>query len=418
MKKQKKKLVLAAAVFILGLTGCSGSKNTPINASGIVEADEVAISSEIGGEILKIMVDQGDQVKKGEILVQFNDKLLLSELKQAEATLEMAQANLTITKANTEMELITANKALDDLYRYVDATRAEREQAVANARDAVKDAQRVVTNLKNGGRQVDISSADANVVLLRKALEDAEEDYDKYGNKPEGNTTRALYQLQLAEAQRAYEDAVRLLNNLEGSANDIDLAIAEANLALAKAQLTMAEDELAKVQDGPDPEDIALAQAHIQSLEAQIPLAEAQVTSAEANLEAMQLQAEKLVLHAPISGVVLYRNLEVGEVALASSTVVTLASLDTLKVTVYVPEDSYGRIKLGDTATVTSDSFPDESFKATVTHIASQAEFTPRNVQTQEERKNTVFAIELVMDNGISKIKPGMPVDVEFPVGE
>lgn len=416
MKQYKKSILLAAMLLLLIASGCSGNKNEPITASGIVEADEVAISSEIGGEILEIPVDEGEQVKKGEILVQFNDKLLLSQLKQAEAALEMAQANLTITQANTEMELITARKALDDLFRYVDVIRAEREQTVANARDAVKDAQRVVTNLKNGGRQVDISSADANVILLRKALEDAEEDFDKYGNKPAGNTTRALYQLQLAEAQRNYEDAVRLLNNLEGSANDIDLAIAEANLALAKARLTMAEDELADVQDGPDPEDVALARAHIQALEAQIPLAEAEVTSAEANYEAMKLQAEKLVLRAPISGVVLYRNLEVGEVALSSSTVLTLASLDTLNLTVYVPEDSYGRIKLGDTAIVTSDSFPDETFEASVTHIANEAEFTPRNVQTQEERKNTVFAIDLVMDGAGDKIKPGMPVDVEFPV--
>lgn len=418
MKQYKQTIALIAMLILLLISACSGNDNDPITASGIVEAVEVAISSEIGGEILEILVDEGEQVKKGDILVKFNDKMLLSQLKQAEATLEMAQANLTITRANTEMGLITANKALDDLHQYVDVTIAEREQAVANARDAVKDAERLVTNLKTGGRQVDISSAEANVVLLRKALEDAEEDYDKYGNKPSGNTTRALYQLQLAEAQRNYEDAVRLLNNLEGSANDIELAVAEANLALTKAQLTVAEDELADVQDGPDPDDVALARAQIQALEAQIPLAEAEVASAEANYEAMQLQAEKLVLRAPISGVVLYRNLEVGEVALPSSTVLTLASLDTLNVTVYVPEDSYGRIKLGDAATITSDSFPDETFEASVTHIANEAEFTPRNVQTQEERKNTVFAIELVVDDAGDKIKPGMPVDVEFPVGE
>jgi HlyD family secretion protein len=86
-----------------------------------------------------------------------------------------------------------------------------------------------------------------------------------------------------------------------------------------------------------------------------------------------------------------------------------------LKVTVYIPENRYGEINLDQQATLSADSFPGKSFTATVTRIADQAEFTPQNIQTTEGRQTTVYAVELSVDNTDGKLKPGMPVDVEFP---
>ncbi len=95
-------------------------------------------------------------------------------------------------------------------------------------------------------------------------------------------------------------------------------------------------------------------------------------------------------------------------------TAMTIGQLEDLTVTVYIPEDRYGRINLGDEAEVTTDSFPGMVFIAHVTRIADRAEYTPRNVQTQEERRTTVFAIELKVEDLEGDLKPGMPVDVEF----
>jgi multidrug resistance efflux pump len=92
----------------------------------------------------------------------------------------------------------------------------------------------------------------------------------------------------------------------------------------------------------------------------------------------------------------------------------TLGQLDNLSITVYVPENLYGGLSLGQSASVTVDSFPGETFNATVTHIADQAEFTPRNVQTAEGRSTTVFAIKLQVQDTVGKLKPGMPADVVF----
>ena len=100
-----------------------------------------------------------------------------------------------------------------------------------------------------------------------------------------------------------------------------------------------------------------------------------------------------------MDGVVLVRSIDVGEVIQAGMPAMTVGKLDTLKVTVYIPEDQYGQISLGEKATLNVDSFPGENFTATVTRIANQAEFTPQNVQTKEGRQTTVYAVELSVDN-------------------
>ena len=142
--------------------------------------------------------------------------------------------------------------------------------------------------------------------------------------------------------------------------------------------------------------------------------AQAAVKEAEAQLALLDLQMEKLTLHAPVDGVVLTRSIQPGEVIQTGMTVMTLAKLDRLKITVYIPEDRYGEVKLGDSASLSVDSFPGETFSASVTRIADQAEYTPRNVQTKEERQTTVYAVELSVENPDGKLKPGMPVDVTF----
>ena len=116
----------------------------------------------------------------------------------------------------------------------------------------------------------------------------------------------------------------------------------------------------------------------------------------------------------PIEGTVLERLIEPGEIAAPGNTVMVVADLSALTLTVYVPEDRYGQIFLGQSYTVSVDSFPGQTFSGTVRHIADQAEFTPRNVQTVEGRKSTVFAIELALAPSGGRLKPGMPADVDF----
>jgi len=116
----------------------------------------------------------------------------------------------------------------------------------------------------------------------------------------------------------------------------------------------------------------------------------------------------------PIDGTVLERLVEPSEYAAPGSTVMVVASLDALTLTIYVPENLYGQFFLGQTYPVTVDSFPGQTFNGTVSYISNQAEFTPRNVQTTDSRQTTVYAIKLNLDPSGGMLKPGMPADVHF----
>ncbi|MFN3492049.1 MAG: HlyD family secretion protein, partial [Anaerolineales bacterium] len=138
------------------------------------------------------------------------------------------------------------------------------------------------------------------------------------------------------------------------------------------------------------------------------------VEQAEASLRLIEAQMSKLNIIAPIDGVILTRNVEPGEFIQTGGTALTMADLNQITITVYVPENLYGQISLGQTATVKVDSFPNETFNANVIWISNQAEFTPRNVQTVEGRSSTFYAIKLSVDNIDGKLKIGMPADVIF----
>jgi multidrug efflux pump subunit AcrA (membrane-fusion protein) len=121
-------------------------------------------------------------------------------------------------------------------------------------------------------------------------------------------------------------------------------------------------------------------------------------------------------IRSPINGVLLTRAIEPGEITTAGSTLLVVGQLETLTLTVYVPEERYGQVQLGQAYPVSVDSFPGRTFEGRVTRIADQAEFTPRNVQTVQGRKNTVYAVRLTLDNPDQALKPGMPADVRLAV--
>ena len=146
----------------------------------------------------------------------------------------------------------------------------------------------------------------------------------------------------------------------------------------------------------------------------QIAAADAAVAQAETALRTLDIQADKLMVHGPTESTVLVRSIHVGEIVSAGADTFVLGKLNMLQITVYLPEDVYGRVKLGQTAKATVDSYPGVTFTATVVHIADRAEFTPRNVQTVEGRSTTVYAIKLDVPNPDGKLKPGMPADVNF----
>jgi len=158
------------------------------------------------------------------------------------------------------------------------------------------------------------------------------------------------------------------------------------------------------------------AQAQADALRAgataeEIAIVEAQVEQAQAALDALLVLRDKQTIAAPVGGLVLERSIHEGELAAPGATLLTLGDLDKVTLTVYVPENKLGQVHIGQQVEVRVDSFPDRTFMGTVVAIAHEAEFTPRNVQTQEERVNMVFAVDVQISNADHALKPGLPAD-------
>ncbi len=492
MKTKRKMILLTALLIFILNTGCdtlqSGGDES-IQASGVVEINEIVIAPEVGGRIAEVWAMEGDQLAQGDPLFRIKDELLESQLQQAESVLGVAQANYDLVAAGmleeqqqaaiatAELELANAQYVLDLLYDEHDLLTAQTLQAkkdaedalddlnnpelqqalaleaIANAEKSIESAERKFGITTGTANQADIDAAWAQVIMAEKALEDAQEDFEEHANKPPDNLTRANYQAKLSAAQQEYDSAVRHYNSLQSPGRETDISVAESELSTAQAQLLEAQREwedvrngsnpadisyfealiaynekkLGDLEGGPDPDDVALAEARVSNAEAQLALAKAenptkeqlavaksQVTAANANLEAVQVQIDKMLVSSPIKGLVMTSNVKVGEIARPGMSAMTIGQLDVPTVKVYIPENRYGQIDLGDIADLTTNSFPDEIFEATVIQIADKAEYTPRNVQTSEDRATTVYAIELSVVDPDGKLKPGMQVDVKF----
>ncbi len=429
--------IIAVVVWYFGFAN-DASKDGALASSGTIEATRVTVASEISGRVAEVLVNEGDEVQAEQVLVRLDDTLLQAQLAQAKAQLGLARANRDLVAlgipaeqraqavAAAELEQLAAQQALETLDETADLVAARTLQEIAQAEKALDLANKRLDSLNTASDPVDIDAARAAVVLAKDKLDKARQDFKPYEKKPEDNLIRANFQAKLAEVQKRYEQTVERLNNLLGETNVMDLDIVEAEQAVLEAQLADAQRRYEEVQDSPDPDDLALAQARLQAAtaslaaanasppEEQLALANAQVNAAQAAIDVILAQMEKLELTAPIGGTVINRSVEPGEMALTAAPLLSLANLSDLRITIYLPEDRYGEVNLGDQVEVTVDSFPGERFSANVIQIADEAEFTPRNVQTADGRKTTVFAIRLAVQNLDGELKPGMPADVTF----
>lgn len=413
-----------------------------ITASGTVEAVQVLVSSELAGRVVEVYADKGETIQVGDPLLRLDDEILLAQrqrtvkaLEAAEANLEAAQAGLELAQAtlnsaeanhetalaNAQAELVPLQQALDDLYQNAGVARAQAEVDVAAANRVLRETQYMLDNFTVPTNQQDLTAMEG-VVVMEARLAEARQAFEPFKYRSSGDPTREDFKEALDEAQSDYDSAVRRLEY-------------ETAVGRARATLEKASRDLEAVQDGPNPDEVDKLEARIAAVEAAPGQAETAVEQARVGLETAQaalkqaqkglaqvqaeldlidVQIKKLTVVAMTPGVVLSRNVEPGEVIQPGASVMTIGDYGRLKITVYVPEDRYGKINLEEQARVTVDSFPEDVFIAEVVYIADEAEFTPRNVQTAEGRRTTVFAVELAIDNRDGRLKPGMPADVEF----
>ncbi len=406
-------------------------------ASGFIEADEASVTTELGGRIVALHADEGDEVPAGEVLVQLDDSLLLDQIEQAKAELALAEANLALIRAGVRQEtldhaltMLEQAKAAEEAARvaWEDAqAMLENPQELELALTAAR-AQLAVLRLQEKQAQALANSAQAGREFADEVVSSLEEFEPFTVQIPVGGGIVIEKRIRLpsdALPAARYEQAIATYQSWEAWTGHEQAEVAQSGaeryLAALQAQksnpLTLqAEVGAAESQYRIAAAAVELAQAQVDGLKLgatpeQVAAVEAQVEMVRAALDALEVQVSKLRLEAPISGLVLERPVHVGEVALPGVPLMTLADLDNVTLTIYVPEDQLGQVQIGQPVSVTVDAYPDRTFPGRVSFLASQAEFTPKNVQTREERVNMVFAVKVKLPNPDHALKPGMPAD-------
>jgi multidrug resistance efflux pump len=462
-------LLLAAGIYY-GIRTLNADGNGQLGASGTIEATTINVSAEMAGKVKDVLVDEGQIVKSNDPLFVLDDSLLTAQRAVAQSGVDSARSGLLTAQSAYDMTQAQYDAALT-------AARAQ-QGAGRLTDWVNREPSRFDQPLWYFSRTEQISAAQAQVDSSQQALQQAQAELDAVAKdlnnseyvQAEGRLSEARMNYLIAKSVRdhaqatggkvrpedvpvdlpwyvpnAYRVKIDIAKKMSGDSDvltaaqdSLDAAEAEleqaqdayikllgtdaadkvkearAAVSVAQEHYEVAQDALSRLQTGEYSPQVRIASTALDQAKAGLDHAETAVRQAEANLGLLDTQIKKLKVYAPMDGVILTRNVEPGEFVQPGATALAMADLNNITITVYVPEDRYGEIKLGQGAVVTVDSFPGETFNAEVIHIADQAEFTPRNVQTAEGRSATVYAIKLKVDDRQGKLKIGMPADVVF----
>lgn len=421
-------VVVLIAVLVGGYYGLKAlfdGGNGALQASGTIEAVVVDISPELAGKVEAVHASEGERTASGDLLLSLDGRLLAAQREVAAAQVETARAalasasfayDLAVENAITTQQASTAeawrasgpDEFNQPAWYFTQAEQIPPAQAELEAAGAaLSAAQADLESVLAGAADAELLGAGQRLAEARAAFLVAEQVKLQAEYAAEsGGLLDAAYEAynqardELSAAEREYYSYLN-------SDTAWEIQRARGELVAAQQRYDVAYTRLASLQTGTEAPPVVSARKSLEG-------AQAALQQAEANLVLLDVQMDKLSLYAPAAGTILTRNVEPGEFVQPGAVVMTLADLSDLTITVYVPEDRYGEISLGQPAEVRVDSFPGMGFSARVTSIADTAEYTPRNVQTVEGRSATVYAVKLAVTDPEGKLKPGMPADVAF----
>ncbi len=380
---------MIVGLFCLALTACSLQGSREAAYSGTIEADELPIVAEVAGKITAIYADEGSTVKKDQVVAAIDDQSYQIAVKEAQAALAYATVKVDEAKAGNRSQMI-------------EKAAASVEQASANIISSEARKREASANLARAREQ--LAQAEADLAGAKKTLDFQLSRLREYANlyqngaaaKKDYDTQReAVNQAQTAVNRlEAQVDAYR--SQLMSAQSDLDAAVAD--IEARQAQAKSAQSDLDLMREG--------------STDYAIKALIASQQQAVAKLDQARLQLNKTIIHIPEDGVVLRKNVTEGEVAKQGTVLFTMMKKDKLKLTMYIPEAELDKVKIGKKVSIQVDAYPDQFFAGQITSISEKAEFTPRNIQTKDERTKMVFAVTVSIQEGFDKLKPGMPADV------
>ena len=350
--------------------------------SGTIEATQSNLAFQVAGRVVQVAVDEGQAVTAGQLLARLETDVFAANRRQAEANLAQAEARLSALQATLALkqaalptEVARAEAAVDStLNQYRELSDGYRPQEVAQARLAADEAKSTLEKARRDKERADRLYQDDIIPISDKDARD----------------------LRFETAQLQYRRAVKSLEIAEEGFRKESVASAQARLAESRAALDAARANLKQI-------DVA---------QREVAASRAGVSVAAAVLDLAHIQLSHCELKAPFDGIVTSRNVEPGEVAAVGREVMSVVDLSQVDLKIFVNETEIGRVKPGQDADVKIDTFPDRTYKGKVTYISPESEFTPKIIQTHEERVKLVYLVKIAIDNPRLELKPGMPADV------
>ncbi len=389
----KKRIVPVLVIVLAAAAGTAIYRDLPhgdpnrIVVSGNIELEEVNIAFKTSGRLIERAVDEGDAVRKGQVVARLDRDQLTAQQERETAGLQSSEYQLA--QAETSLQWQKATLAADIEQKKADLAAAEAHLA----------------ELKNGSRPQEIQDA-------RAAVEAAQAEADR--------------------AKRDYERAQTLIKNDDISASQLDQYRDRADSTAAS--LKSANQRLALALAGPRVEQIDAQAAQVERSRALLKMAEAnalelkrreeelatrraEAARSRASLALIGTQISDTVAESPVDGIVLVKAADVGEVLAPGTTVVTVGDIDHPWLRGYINETDLARVKIGAPARVTTDSYPGKIYRGRVSFISSEAEFTPKQIQTQQERVKLMYRIKIEVENPNHELKSNMPADAEIALG-
>jgi len=377
-------LVLFVGVAALVFYGQWREKTAELYYSGTLEATESNLAFQVNGRVRRVLVDDGQQAEKGQLLAELDRAAFESRRVQAEARVRQARENL----AKLETLLALYKKTLPD--------------QVSRAEAAVSALKSRLRELEKGHRTQVIAQAQRTLEAARLTMENAKKDkirYDKlYAKKIVSEKERDAMELKYETALKNYQKAKEAFSLAREGFRKESIQVARAKLAEGMAVLRQARSNLGKI-------DIT---------ERDVKVAMAQLAGAKAALNLAEIQLGYTRLRAPFKGIITSKNVEPGEVVTPGREVISIADLSEMKLKVFVGETEIGKVKPGQKVRVKTDTFPEKTYEGYVSYISPEAEFTPKIIQTHKERVKLVYLVKVTLSNPDLELKSGMPADAWF----
>jgi HlyD family secretion protein len=375
-------VVLAAAAAYLYFSKQTEEKSEKqIMVSGNIELTEVNIAFKTSGRLLERTVDEGAQVKKGQVIARLDHDQLSAQRDSQEAALQSVTAQLA--QAETSLAWQKENLTADLQQRKAD----------------LDSYQARLQELKNGARPQEIEEAKAAVDSTQSEFDRAKRDWERaqtlYKNDDISTAQYDQYRSRWEGGNAALKQTKERQSLVLAGPRKEQIEAAAAQVQRAQAAIRMAETNTLEIK----------------RREQELPLRRSEIARAKANLALIDSQIADTVAVSPVDGVVLVKSAEPGEVLAAGTPVVTIGDIDHPWLRAYINGPDLSRIKLGMKVKITTDSKSGAIYKGRLSFISSQEEFTPKQIQTQEERVKLVYRIKIDLDNPQHELKSNMPAD-------